>query len=655
MLLSYYKRPLFLLLLLLCGGIIAFRSHFLKPPDVPPFDLPRSGALIEGRIAEYPVIQNNRVRFEIDDVKIYHKPVKSSLMVYAKDLNGFSYGDRVGFVADLHEPSGNYIPGGLNWAAYLFRKGISAEARAVSALEEIAPAPSYVKSASNFRKRVISSFNKNLSPQEAAVLAGVFIGEKRSVDENLKQDFQKSGAMHLLVASGSNVGFIVVIVYAICAWLKMRRFTSGLVALLVSGFYVAASGLDTPLVRAYIMFAVGLIAFMSRRESGGFHSLVLAAFIILCASPRALFDVGFQMSFLAAYGLVVGIALWNDRIRRISDVFFNLRKTSAGERRANLAYKILSLGAVSIFAQLFIYPLMAVYFHQISLISVFSNIILVPASGIAMTLGFLLALFPSFGFVTTLLAGAASAFLKFFILLVKFFAAMPVAYINVPEPSSLVIGGFYILAWTFLHWPLLGFARYFLPAIGVFITMAQPVLTSLGTLKIKEHIMLFGEKNISSALIVKKKGVFLVNPGENGQKLADAVFSQGKYSINAVLFTSIDENKFKGLPALAQRVKIKNIYLPYGPMNDYMYDALAPARHSGTNIQQIWPVSSGSVHLAWPEQVYGYAGRGEIYDWKVIDVKITSDGRCVSVKKDGRWGTPECRDTNSQEVNDIKF
>ena len=656
MLLSYYKRPLVIMLALLCGAIIAFRDNFIKPADVPPFKMPRLGALIEGRVSEYPVIQGGKTRFEIDNVKIYRKPIKSSLMVYAKDVKNLSYGDNIGFLADLYEPAGSYVPGGLNWAAYLFKRGISAEARAVSPIEKLSPAPAYIQHSSAFRNRVLNSFRKNLKEEEAAVLSGIVIGEKRSVDEKLKDAFQKSGAMHLLVASGSNVGFIVVIVYAVAAWFGFRRRVSGLFALIVSGFYVIACGLDMPLVRAYVMFAAGLLAFMCRRESGGFHSIILAAFVILLCSPRSLFDPGFQMSFFAAYGLIAGTSIWNERIRRFCTMFFRTRKKKDGGMMASFSYKIASLFAVSLFAQIFLYPLMAIYFHQVSFISLFSNIILVPLSGIAMVLGFLLAMFPSFGIITSVISAITSIFLKIFILLINIFAALPLAAVSVPEPSPFFICGFYVLSWTFMHWPLLGFLKYLLPALGIFLMISHPVIGSIGKWEIKEHVLLFGNKNTSSVLIVHKKGIFLINPGLDGKKLADAIYAEGKYALNAVLFTSIDENSFKGLPDLAQKVRIKNIYLPFGPMNDEMYNALSPARHSGANIQQIWPEEKESdVTLMWPEQLYGYAGRGEPYDWKVYNVKITNNGRCASIMKNKRWSTPECRDFNDQVSTDIEI
>ena len=651
MLLSYYKRPLVLMLLLLCGAIVALKDNFLKPADVPPFNMPRYSALVEGRVAEYPVSQGGKARFEIDQVSIYHKPIKSSLMVYAKDVRNFSYGDRIGFLADIYEPAENYVPGGLNWSAYLFRRGISAEARAVSTIDIVSEAPAYIKFASSFRDRILSSFKKNLPENEAAVLSGIVIGEKRSVDEKLKDSFQKSGAMHLLVASGSNVGFVVVVVYAICAWFGLRRRFSGFFALFAAGIYVVACGLDMPLVRAYAMFAACLFAFMCRRESGGFHSLVLAAFVILLCSPRSLFDTGFQLSFLAAYGLVAGTSIWNERIKKLCDRLFTPKRKKKPGKGAAIAYSISSLLFVSLFAQVFLYPLMAAYFHQISLVSLVSNLFLVPMSGVLMFCGFLLAIMPSLGIITSAIAFCTSLCLKIFILLINIFAAFPLASISFAEPSWLVICGFYVLAWTFIHWPLLYFAKYLLPPMGILLMLAQPVMQSVGTIKTKQQAHLFGNKEVSTVIIALRKGIFLVNPGQNGKKLADAIYAQGRYSINAVLFTSIDEKTFQGLPDLAQKLKIRNIYLPYGPMNDDMYRALSAARHSGANIQQVWPEEKeGDVHLMWPEQVYGYAGRGEPYDWKVYDVKITNNGRCASIRKDGRWSTPECRGFEDKSV-----
>ncbi|MDO8806708.1 MAG: hypothetical protein Q7R35_20025, partial [Elusimicrobiota bacterium] len=97
MLFSYYRRPLFLLLLFYAGGILLFRGVFIRPPEKLPFPLPRSGVLVEGRVAEYPAAAPGGARFTLETDKVYGQPFKTGLMVYARSMAGASYGDRISF------------------------------------------------------------------------------------------------------------------------------------------------------------------------------------------------------------------------------------------------------------------------------------------------------------------------------------------------------------------------------------------------------------------------------------------------------------------------------------------------------------------------------------------------------------------------------
>ncbi len=435
MLLSHYRRPLFLLLLAYAGTLLLFRGRLLEPEPLP-FPLPRSGVPVVGRLTEYPAAAPGGVRFSLRTESVYGRPLEAGLMVYAAGSPGVSYGDTVELLADLSLPRGAESPGGLDWAEYLSGRGITAEARARELLTA-RPAGPLLRLARRFRESALAAFRKGLSGEAAAVFGGIVLGEKRSVPAELKAAFQDSGAMHLLVASGSNVGFVVAVVYFLCSRLGLGRRRAGLAALALAGFYVLAAGLDAPLVRAYLMFSAGLLACLLRRESGTFQALCAAALLILLADPRSLFAAGFQMSFLAAYGLTVGMAAWG-------------RHLEAGG-------PALSLPAVSFFAQLCLYPLLAVYFHRVSMVSLLSNLVLVPASGVAMGLGFGLAL--SGGMVFMALAWTGGVFMAAFLWLVRFFAGLPFAAVSVPEPSPLAVGGALALALTVLHAPLLGFRR----------------------------------------------------------------------------------------------------------------------------------------------------------------------------------------------------
>ena len=609
--LSYYRRPLFLLLALYAGGILLFRGRLLKPEPLP-FGLPRAGAVVGGRVAEYPAAVRGGLRFALDITSLYGRPASGGLMVYAAPGN-YSYGDTVELFADLEPPPGAAVPGALDWADYLARRGIAAQARALE-VSVVRRAPAPLLLARRFRGRALASFGAALPKEEAAVLGGVVIGEKRGVPPALKTAFQDSGAMHLLVASGSNVGFVVAVVYFLCARLGLGRRAAGLAALGLSGFYVLASGLDAPLVRAYLMFAAGLLAFLLRRESGAFQALCAAALLILLLEPRALFDAGFQMSFLAAYGLSVGMALWGKYL----------------EARGPAGWA-LGLLAVSFFAQLCLYPVLAYYFHRLSAASLVSNMVLVPASGVAMCLGFALAL--TGGFLFRAAAWAAGLFMKFFLGAVRFFAALPFAALSVQQPSPLFIAGFLLFALALLHAPLLGFCRkrlYLAGGLGLGLASLGRFAAPGAEAPPRYRAELFGDSDTAAALVAAPAGLYLVNPGVNGRKLADSVLTAGRASLEAALLTSLEEKNYTGLAELGRLVKVRRVFLPPGPRPEGLRLALAELEKGGAGVSVLWPgeeaCAGEKISAGWGGARPGYTGHGDAVDWEIGAVRISAGG-----------------------------
>lgn len=644
--LSYYKRPLFLLLLAYACGIFLFRGRLLKAE--PPFPLPRAGVPAEGRVAEYPVYSRGRWRYTLKDVSFYGRPYARSVVAYVADPGGASLGDRVAFMGELSAPASAAAPGGLDWADFLVRRGVGAEARARE-LENLGGAGPLARLARAARARVLGAFEAGLPPASAAVMAGVVIGEKKGVPQDIRSAFQDSGAMHLLVASGSNVGFVVVVVYALCAPLRLRRRVAGAAALAAAGFYVLACGLDAPLVRAYLMFAAGLLSFIFRRETGAFHSLTLAAFAILLFYPRALFDAGFQMSFLAAYGLTVGMAAWGGPI---GDLLRRGPGESGGRAAALagwLAERLVGLLALSFFAQLGLYPLLAGYFHRVSAVSLLSNIVLVPASGAAMAFGFGLAALPAGWGLTAAFAKAVSLFMALFIGAVKFFASLPFSSLTLAEPSAAGVAGFYLLAFSLLHAPLLGLRspRFYAPALaGLLVMGAGPLAAPLGAGG-SGKALLFGAGDTACALLrAPGGGLFLVNPGLGGKDLAAAVLSEGSTALDGVLLTSLEEKNYKGLAGLAERLGPGRIYLPYGPLPPGLARAL-----EGREVARLWPgEAAGAVKALWPGAA-GYTGRGDVYDWEVAGARVREGGLCLSLS----GGAPVCREPGEPSVKTLDF
>jgi len=601
--------------------LFRFTGNRAAARDLPP--LPSPAVRLEGRVAQYPVHSGGLWRFTLNVTSVDGIRVNTAVMAYADDMGGASYGDKAAFSAALAEPFNYAIPGNLDWRNYLAERGISAEARG-RRLEMIKKAPFPVSFAAAFRARSLKIFEGNFPPDQAAVLGGVVLGEKKSVPEELKTAFQDSGAMHLLVASGSNVGFVTFLVYFLCSKLKIGKKYSGLLALACAGFYVLVAGLEAPLVRGYVMFSAALAGYLLDRDSGIFQGLIIACFAILLADPSALFDAGFQMSFIASYGITVGMTLWDGLVRVKGPAQY-------------LARVLL----VSFFAQAGLYPLMALYFHKVSLVSILSNVLLVPASGVIMGLGFAALLVPApaklFFILKTLTGGMAAVFIR----LIKWFAAFKYSSVMVSPPSALTLAAFFLFVFVVLHAPLLGFRRRRLYALA-----AVPLLTVLlaGTLPEKSLLAAFSDSNTRSVLLRHgHAGVFLINPGVRGRKLANTVLHYGFREVEAVLISTPARRDWSGVEELAGLIRIKKIVLPYGARPPELEAVLERLSSAGITVERAWAgdrLVSGELEILpdwrsagdFRKETPGYTGRGP---WEGLDWRLKAPGFDILVLAGG--------------------
>ena len=627
---SCYKRPLFLLLMCWVAGILAFRTFGPAGAARAFRPLPAYGVRLEGRIAQYPVHSRGSWRFTLDGATVDGEAADAGFMVYARELGGASYGDKVAFTSDLTEPFNYAIPGNLDWRGYLAGRGINAEAR-VDRLEIVKKAPFIIRRAAAFRAKALEVFEGNFTADRASVLAGVVLGEKKSVSDELKTAFQDSGAMHLLVASGSNVGFVTFIVYFLCSKLKIKKKYSGLLALLCAGFYVLAAGLEAPLVRGYIMFLAAMCGYLLDRDSGVFQGLIIACLAILLMDPSALFDAGFQMSFIASYGITAGMTLWDGLIRL------------KGQARS-----LVRVLLVSFFAQAGLYPVMALYFHKISLISIASNVLLVPASGVVMGLGFVMLLSSWSGVLFTAVSSLTGSGAGAFIWLVKAFAAFKYSSVLVSPPSAITLAAFFIFVFILLHAPLVGFRNrrlYILAAVPLLIIFAA------GFLPVKSLVSVFSDSDTRSVVVRRgRTGLFLFNPGINGRKLANCVLYYGFRSVEGVFVSTLARRDWGGLGELAGLIRIKKVALPYGALPAELEELAGRLVRAGTLVERVWPEDSMAfrdleVRPDWgsgpdpDSKTAGYTGRNpaEGLDWRLeaagFEVRILAGGARVAVKR----------------------
>lgn len=196
---------------------------------------------------------------------------------------------------------------------------------------------------------------------ERNLLTGLFLGERHRISKELIDVLRNTNTMHILAISGLHVGFIGIMLVGVCRLLFIPRKISALLALFGVLVYVSMVGWQPPAFRSAVMFCVFAMGWIIDRPSNPVNSLALAAIIILLITPQALFQAGFQLSFVIVLCLLLAVP----SIKGVKGILW----TSC----------VAWIGSL---------PLVAYYFKVISPIAILANLVIVPGITIVIALGF---------------------------------------------------------------------------------------------------------------------------------------------------------------------------------------------------------------------------------------------------------------------------
>lgn len=199
---------------------------------------------------------------------------------------------------------------------------------------------------SSIRQNVVSLYQKTLPPLAASLLSGIVLGVKTNMPEPFTQDLRAVGVMHVVAASGMNVAMVGGLLFSVFSPF-LRRQIAALACIFGIFFYAVLAGFEPSILRASIMGALSFTAQALGRQYLALFALFFTGFIMLFVSPILLFDVGFQLSFLATLGLIVlpkiGV------IRRIRVVGDDINTTIAAQL-ATLPILLTTFGSFSLWS-----------------------------------------------------------------------------------------------------------------------------------------------------------------------------------------------------------------------------------------------------------------------------------------------------------------
>lgn len=271
-----------------------------------------------------------------------------------------------------------------------------------------------------------SIVSQQLLPQpQAALLMGMVLGVKADMPFEFKNALRRTSTIHMVVVSGQNLTLLAGIFLSFASLLGRKKtilITLGLVV-----FYSLLTGFQVPVIRAGIMVLFASIAQIMGRDRDSPWILLTTALLMLIYNPSWIQSISFQLSFLATIGVVIVAP----EVIKSLKFLPNIIKQDFG---------------MSLSAQAMVFPIIALNFHQASIVGLFANAFLlwtVPVIMISGTVALLVSLVNvSLGWILALIPGI---FLTYFVYIVNFFNSMPGASVYVGRISSLVWIGYYLL------------------------------------------------------------------------------------------------------------------------------------------------------------------------------------------------------------------
>ena len=207
-------------------------------------------------------------------------------------------------------------------------------------------------------------------PQQVLAQALALGGHYSELGEDTMKDFSYTGLIHILSISGSHIALLLALVYGLGRLIKLRKRTSLIMGILLAIMYCGVVGGDAPVVRATMMSILMCIAYVKGRLYQAKQALCICAILCLVYDPFSIFDVSFQLSFGATYGLLIWGTVLYERIQWLPKWI----KTPL---------------VLCVSAQLLILPLQLYYFHYISIASLLAACIVAPILDVSIILIFI--------------------------------------------------------------------------------------------------------------------------------------------------------------------------------------------------------------------------------------------------------------------------
>ncbi len=536
--------------------------------------------LIEGQIIQPPIIKEDKIEVYVKTNKLIvngeehfiEEKILGNIYFYEKEdkIIDISEGDIISFLGKTKLPKRLRNPGGFDYSTYLKTKAVystqSIDRDSIEVLEKKSLGV-FKDYAFKIRSYTIKIIEDNLSKDHGDLLKGIIFGEK-DLDSQIRNNFVDSGIAHILAVSGLHVGFLVGFIYFITKILKTSHPLKIVIITLVLAFYILITGGVASVIRASIMTWIYLFSRLISKKYDGISALSLAGLVILIPNPLLLFTASFQLSFMAALCIVIFYPPTLEYLLRI-----------------RVPKAISNLLAVTLAAQFGTLPISIFHFHQISLISPITNLLVIPSLGILLIISLGgICCYPITPFMGKYLFFLAGFIFKWILKIADFFSTIPFAVLSMP--SFTIVG---LIIYTIVLFIIAGYIPIHIKRVKkISYIVLGVLLASYFTISLfpRPLRVTYLDVNQGDGALIEcpNKKTILIDgggyPSYQGDRkiskdvLLPALYSKRISSLDLVIISHPHDDHMKGIEELIGEIPIKAIGV-FGMDYKYMSDFIA--------------------------------------------------------------------------------
>ncbi len=574
----------FLPLTMVFAGMLLFQNSTILPGDHVSRMVKGDPVtvVLEGSVADDPLVRpvvfgQKKSVFPLGTSSLLERGVRKSssgavLVEAYGDRDELNVGDEVVVEGELSDIPSLCNPGAFDYAAYMRMKNIYGlvrvkEDRLITRVRE--GRGIFRRTAYGLRHAIRKYIERYFASREAGFLESMIIGDRTNLPATTREEFVKTGTIHILAISGLNVMLIASIFLAAFKTVRIPKKVRYVLVTGILGVYTLVSGSNPPVLRASIAFAIYALGHLFEREPDALNSLGIAAFLLLVWNPKVLFDPSFQLSFTAILSLIV----CTPKLMGLVAAREGTLPHPSRSVRARAGRYLIGIAAASVAAWLGTAPFIAHYFNIVSPVALLANIVIVPLSFLLFSA---LILF----IIASAIAAPLAAYGAHIILWLEkvmfasnsFFARLPCSHVRVAAPS-IAIAVFYYLVLFFLFSPLayrVGRRRISKVFAGILILAVSNVIVWRQVCAVPDTVlrMTFLDVGYGDALYIEFPGggTMLVDGGSGGREedafdmgrmvLAPFLWNRGPNRIDAIVLTHPHEDHMGGLLYIMDNFKI---------------------------------------------------------------------------------------------------